>query len=133
MKEGIKLLEALREVAPQVVFSVGREPDDDARWPQDCGERGNFDPYNYDFKAFVIERGELIEREAYLGGCWDDGPMDVECGGYLPQKLQEAAQDLRSSGDCRHALHINQLDAAIILLQQELETRYAEQMKTPQK
>jgi hypothetical protein len=124
-------LEALREVAPHVTFTVDREEDPHDRWNEkEWGEQGNFTSYDYDFSARVIERGKIVEGQAHLGSCWNDGPIDTDCNGYLPQKLEEAAEELRAL--CKDMLHHNELDAAIILLTQELETRYAEQMSEKQ-
>ena len=85
----------LQKLAPSVCFDVSWSHDEDARWPKDCGERGDYMPYNTDVTAKAIVEGEEIEGGACMGGTWElPDAIDPEIGGFLPQMLEEAAADL---------------------------------------
>lgn len=85
----------LRELAPSVSFEVEWSPDEDARWEKEWGEQGNFEAYNTDVRAKAIVKGEIIEGWECMGGTWEiPDKKDPEIGGYLPQMLLGAAEDL---------------------------------------
>lgn len=87
--------EKLKELAPNVVFSLSWSPDHDGRWDKTWGDQNDFECLNADFSAKAIVGGVEVEGNAYLGECWEKyGERDPEVGGYLPQKLQEAANEL---------------------------------------
>ena len=89
--------ERLKKIAPSVYFNVSFTYDRDARWPKCCGENTeDLVAYNSDVSASAIIGGVYLEGNGYLGGSWwPDGEPDPEINGYLPQKLLEAALDLK--------------------------------------
>jgi hypothetical protein len=98
------MLDKLKEIAPNVAFSISREYDPDFQWdgdgpdPQDEG----YEPQNVTVTANAIVNGELIEGNAYLGGSYDlpDAPCP-NVHGYLPQMIEEALTDLEAALDAR--------------------------------
>lgn len=123
------LLEKLKTIAPNVVFSATRQLDPYCSWdgdgpsPRDEG----FSPYNVIVVAKCIERGEIIEGESCLGSSWfkHDEPIG-DAHGYLPQMLEEAATELQEkAGEDRTN---DQLLAAIVAIKSEMKRAYNEQM-----
>jgi hypothetical protein len=90
----------LKTIAPNVAFAVGTTPDPSFQWdgdgpdPQDNG----YEPVDVDVTATAIVDGEMLTGTDNMGGHYvnDDEPDD-ELGGYLPQMLRDAAEDLRTS------------------------------------
>lgn len=123
----------LRELAPSVSFTVSREIDLHDRWdgdgpdPRDDG----FDAYDVDVTASAIVGGELIEGSASLGSSYfrPDEPTG-ELHGYLPQMLDEAAEELQQvlawKGD--PLAHAAELNGARAWLKAEMHRRYEEHM-----
>jgi hypothetical protein len=129
-----ELFEALRIWAPFVAFKVDRSPDDSFQWdgdgpdPRDSG----FDCFDVDVSATAISAGKKYVGYAYMGGHYDKPPFNADLGGYLPQLLCEAAQELEDAlteaesptaalSDCR---------SAIRFLKDEMQQRYDAQTKT---
>ena len=120
----------LRELAPSVVFDVAWSHDEDARWPKDCGERGDYIPYNTEVTARAIVGGEEVEGRACMGGTWEiPGKMDPEIGGYLPQMLEEAASELITQKGIPLKIKI-ELRAVIGFLKTLMRQRWQEQQSS---
>jgi hypothetical protein len=125
----------LKELAPSVHFTASREFDDDEVWDGDGPDpvEDGFMPYTVEIEATTIIGGEAIEASAYLGSSYmkDDEEID-DMHGYLPQKLEEAAEDLlkqieeKFKGKRTHGV-ITQLDAVLAFLTQLMHDRYHEQ------
>lgn len=87
----------LKELAPNVSFTDSKEVDEDEVWdgdgpdPQDEG----FTPYAVTWTATTIHQGNELEGNAYLGSCYMKDEEIGACHGYTPQKLEEAAQELK--------------------------------------
>lgn len=95
---GEQLLRKMKEVAPHIHFSVEFTPDPYFRWDgdgPDPAEEG-YQAYDVDFFARAITKGNIVEGQASLGGHYaKPGEFDMDVSGYLPQKLEEAAAELR--------------------------------------
>jgi hypothetical protein len=129
----MSIQEQLVKLAPNIEFSVSWSPDFSERWNEkDWGKKGERECFNADVSAKAIVRGKLIEGNGYLGGCWEiPGDFDPDIGGYLPQKLEEAAEELLGAladqgGDASIAA---QLLEALGFLKKEMQERYDKQMK----
>jgi hypothetical protein len=124
------LLEKLKKIAPAIVFEVAHTRDPDFRWDGDGPDPvdDGFDAYDVDFSAKTIQFGELIEGVASLGGVYErPGEIDPDVGGYLTQKLQEAAEDLLKRELNLEQRH--QLIQATQFLEFELKRLYKEQQE----
>lgn len=87
----------LKQIAPDIVFSVSWANDPYCSWDGDgpSPREEGFNPYDVDFKATAIANGDFVEGEASLGSCWyKPDQLDPDVGGYLVQKLEEAADEL---------------------------------------
>src|ERR1700721_1573741 len=95
--EGQKKIDALKLSRPDVVITVSRERDDNFSWDGDGPDPVNdgYYPYDVDVTARTIRNGEMIEGTASLGGSYyqDEEPIG-EIHGYLPQKVDEAIEEL---------------------------------------
>ena|SRR5688572_16656156 len=127
-----QIMERLREIAPNVAFSVSRESDPYFSWdgegpdPRDEG----FEPCNVTVTAKAIVNGRTVEGHDYLGGSYFK--PDEKCGdvhGYLPQMLLEASEDLRLQSPIEHGSPLDMaLGHVAIFLNAEMRNRYNEQM-----
>lgn len=87
----------LRKIAPSISFSVELSEDHNYRWDGDGPDpaEDGYVPYDVDVTAKAIVDGDEIVGRASLGGHYQKpGEPDPEIGGYLPQMLQEAADEL---------------------------------------
>jgi hypothetical protein len=94
----LNIIDRLKITRPEIAITVTWEEDHEYEW---CGDGEDpitegFYPYNVDITASTIRNGELIEGNAYLGGCYskDGGKDDPEIGGYLDQLVEEAVAEL---------------------------------------
>jgi len=89
----------LKKVAPNIAFSVAYTEDPNYRWDgdgPDPAEEG-YVAYDVDVYARAIEDGEIVEGQASMGGTYEiPGEFDPDIGGYLPQMLAEAIDELKS-------------------------------------
>ena len=93
------ILMELKKIAPSIAFSVEHTVDRDYEWDGDGPDprEEGFDPYDVDVYATAIVDGDEVEGRASLGGTYDKpDDIDPDIGGYLPQMLQEAAEELAS-------------------------------------
>ena len=116
-----QILSQVKHLAPSVAFSVTRSLDN----PPKSGYR----TYDVDIEAVVVIAGELVEAGSSLGNCeYKDGEPIGDIHGYLPQKLQEAAQNLRelvTEESINLVMPVLiQLDTVIGFLKGEMERRY---------
>ena len=91
------IFDRLRQLAPRVVFSIGWEVDQFEQWdgegpdPKDEG----MEAYVATVYAKTIVQGKLIEGSKALSSVYDfPDKKDRDIHGYLPQMLDEAAEDL---------------------------------------
>jgi len=89
--------DSLIKLAPQIAFSVEYNIDPNFQWdgdgpdPRDDG----YDPYDVDVFARAIVDGQTVAGQNSLGGTYEKpGEWDKDIGGYLPQMLDEAIDDL---------------------------------------
>lgn len=119
----------LAELAPSVVFRASREADECFVWDGDGPDpwEEGYTPYNVTVEAMTIVGGVTVEGQSHLGGSYYkfDEPID-DVHGYLPQMLEEAAEELEGEPEIVEPV-AGQLKAAIAFLRKELEDRYAEQ------
>lgn len=116
----------LKELAPFVAFLVATSDDPDARWDGDGPnpEEEGWEPKQVDVIASTVYQGNVLTGEAHMCGHYvhPDHP-DLDLGGYLPQMLEEAANELaeqiRSETPQR-----KQLRAVHAFLKQEMRERY---------
>lgn len=123
------LLEKLKKIAPSIVFEVDHTRDPDFHWDGDGPDPADegFDAYDVDFSAKTIVKGELLEGVAHLGGTYEKpDEIDPDVGGFLTQKLQEAAEDLLKNEQLDLVQH-HQLTLAVGFLDAELKRLYNEQ------
>lgn len=116
----------LKEVAPNIAFKVRWDQDPNFRWDGDGPDPADegYIAYDVTFSAKAIEDGELISGEAYLGGSYSKpGEHDPDVHGYLPQKLDEALEDLGNM-DIRSETHRQQILAARKFLKDVMHARY---------
>ncbi len=121
-----QLYAELRILAPSVVFSARAEEDVSFEWDGYGDEPEDMEPHNVEIRAEAVHAGRLVSGSAYLGGHYmryNEKPGDV--GGYLPQLLQEAAEELKETV-CDPDV-ISQLDAVDAFLAREMRARYDEQ------
>jgi hypothetical protein len=137
-----QLFAELKKLAPSVIFSTSKSHDGDEVWDgdPDCDPAGEgMEAFNIDTTARTILGGEEIEEAAYLGGCWMDYDEPIgDMHGYLPQKLEEAAEGLRDQLAAkqvvsrhlldRQSVTIGELDRVLEFLKAEMRVRYDEQM-----
>lgn len=92
-----EILAKLKELAPSVAFETSRSIDATFEWDgdgPDPADDGMF-PYDVLVTASTVIDGELIEGRAGLGGCYMTKEEKIDdIGGYLPQKLEEALDEL---------------------------------------
>lgn len=124
-----EIFQELKALAPGVAFSVETEPDPNYVWdgsketdPADDGMMA----VTVDIVATTIIDGAMVEGFAHLMGHYVGDEDDSDLGGYLPQKLHEAAVDLRVTIGEKH-LVADQLFRVISFLKRELKERYDEQ------
>ncbi len=98
-RSGRQMIEQLKLSRPDVAITITRFEDPipwDGDGP-DPSEEG-FTCYTFDVTASTILNGEMIEGSASLGSCWyradDDSDTAREIGGYLPQMIDEALEEL---------------------------------------
>lgn len=119
----------LAELAPSISFGIVWEVDNYFSWDgegPDPREEG-FSPYNVTVSATSISKGKVIEGFAYLGGCYEKpGEKDPDVHGYLPQKLEEAIDDIL---DLLRGSTKDQAEAAKAYLKKVMKLRHGNQMK----
>jgi hypothetical protein len=123
------ILKELKGIAPSIAFGVDYEVDPNFVWDGDGPDprEEGFEAYDIDVSATAVEDGKMVVGHGYLGGSYErPGEFDPDIGGYLPQMLQEAVQDLATqvSGDL-----LAQANAADKYLDEVLHLRYEEHMK----
>jgi len=120
----------LAEIAPSVAFGVEWTLDPDCVWDGDEDfPIEDYVAYDTDVYAKAIVAGVEIEGVARMGGTWEKREeIDPEIGGYLPQMLLGAAEDLFEIAGASPAI-CTELLAAITFLKQVLQERYDAQMK----
>lgn len=122
----------LKDLAPNVAFSASKDEDRSCVWDgngPDPADNGLI-AYDVTVTACTILDGDYVEGNAYLGSCYmehDEAIDDI--GGYLPQKLEEAAEDLQNEiADLQDGVSLrhveNQLKNVIAFIKQEMQYRY---------
>lgn len=131
----MNILELLRKIAPNIVFSVLWTPDDDFEWNgdgPDPAENGLY-AYDVDFSAKTIVDGNFVTGRSSLGGCYSKpGEFDPDVHGYLVQNLLEASEELAVELNKTHHVDpkINdQLVVVICVLKAKLKHAYNTQRK----
>jgi hypothetical protein len=118
-----QIFQNLKTLAPNIAFTVYRELDPLFEWDGEGPAPANLDAYDIFVKATTIENGEIITGETNIGGCYmreDEEIGDVH--GYLPQKLDEAADDLKTQ-----LTDTTQIDQVIAFLNQEMNDRWQQE------
>lgn len=125
-----KLYATLATLAPSIAFTTLWEHDQYAKWEADPSlDRDDFQAWESTVTARAIVGGNELAGEAHLCGTWlpfgdDPAKTDPEIGGYLLQKLQEAAQDVGEQiGEQDDAL-LAQANAASGFLQKTMRAEY---------
>jgi hypothetical protein len=101
MKSGIAI--PLAKAAPHIAFSVSYVEDPNFVWDGDGPDpkEDGYAPYDVTVTVHTIINGVKFEGDNYLGGTYEkwgsQGPEDPEpdIGGYLPQMIEEALDDLK--------------------------------------
>jgi len=117
----------LKIIAPNIAFGMSREEDPDFVWDGDGPDPREEGATAYDvyIRAEAVVDGEHIEGHASLGGhLLMPGESDDDISGYLPQMLEEAAEELetQATGAVK-----KQAKAAREYLKKVLRARYKEQ------
>lgn len=120
------LIDAIRTFIQHVHIAVTWEHDPYYSWdgdgpdPRDEG----YYPNNVTVAAQAIVNGELVEGKSHLGGTYErPGERDSDIGGYFPQMLQEALEELLK------ITNHTSIQLAINVVKGKMQTRYDEQMK----
>jgi hypothetical protein len=128
------ILAELKRLAPSVAFSATDAPDDDGVWDGDGPDPIEYGltPREVTVTAMAIVGGEAFRGNAYLTGCYlGHGERLGDIHGYLPQMLDEAADDLLAKLDSQPDSPVpNELGAVQSFLTQEMRDRY-EAQSTP--
>jgi hypothetical protein len=114
-------------------FSASRSRDNDFRWDGDGPdpEDEGLYPYDVTISAKAIVFGQVVEGEAFIGGHYMEEDEEIgNIGGYLPQLLEDAAQELKTLliplvGE--KDVWIGLIDNVIACLKSEMRLRYQEQ------
>jgi hypothetical protein len=92
------IFKKLAQIAPSIHFDVKYDRDPHFRWDgdgPDLREEG-FEAYDVTVSAHTIVGGSSRVGTQYLSGHYDiPGRHDRDLGGYLPQMLEEAVDELR--------------------------------------
>ena len=124
-----QLYAELRILAPSVAFSCHAEEDRYYTWDGYGEEPADMTAHNIEIRAEAVHAGRLVSGTAHLGGHylgWGEQPGDV--GGYLPQLIEEAAEELKEAAGDPDT--IAQLDAVCAFLKGEMRARYDAQHAT---
>jgi hypothetical protein len=89
-------IERIKAERPDIAINVSWEYDPHFEWDGDYPLEDGYEPYDVTVTASKIVNGKLIQGNAYLGGCYskDGGKDDPEIGGYLPQMIEEAIEEV---------------------------------------
>jgi hypothetical protein len=89
-------LKKIKNERPDIAITVKWEYDPYFEWDGDYPLEEGYEPYNVTVTASKIVNGNLIQGNAYLGGCYskDGGKDDKDIGGYLEQMIEEAIEDV---------------------------------------
>lgn len=126
-----KIKKALKKVAPSISFSVFYTIDHNFRWDGDGPDPVDegFDAYDVDVYARTVVDGDILEGRASLGGTYEKpGTKDPDIGGYLPQMLEEAVDELLRHGGLPANI-VKDGKAAQKFLKAYMKHSYAKQMK----
>ena len=118
---------SLKKVAPHISFSVERTEDPSFRWDGDGPDptEEGYIAYDVDVYAKAIEDGDLVEGRASMGGHYDQpDKFDRDIGGYLPQMLEEAVEELKELVSAPNRV---QAIAAAKYLKEVMHARHEEQ------
>ena len=130
------LCQQLKAIAPSVVFQVKHTKDPNCIWDGDKSfdpDEEGFEAYDVDVKANAIVAGEFVTGTASLGGTWEKpDEIDPYIGGYLPQMLQEAAEELLENETLPKELR-GQLENAVKFLCEHMKHRHAKQEQAASK
>lgn len=125
-----QILERLRTIAPHIAFDVSYEQDPSFVWDGDGPDPADDGFYAVDVtvSAKTILKGVAFEGNAYMGGHYLEygEKPDGDIGGYLPQMLEEAAEELKPEVESNFHLRSDVL-TAIDFLRQEMKDRYEAQ------
>lgn len=92
-----KLREKLARLAPQISVMVTYEEDPGYEWDGDGPDPRSegYEPYDVIVSAETISAGTSVHGASHLGGVYErPGQWDPTVGGYLPQMVDEALDDL---------------------------------------
>ena len=122
----------LKVLAPGIAFTMSRKQDPHPRrW-----NGGGNDPRRSGFvccdvmvKAQMIVEGEKVKGMASLGDSYykPDEPVINDMHGYLPQKLEEAIEELQTQIEDEEAL--KQIAAVLNFLHDEIHERYEKEQR----
>lgn len=121
-----ELYARLKTVAPNVAFGAASKKDHYYVWDGDGPDPVDEGFYAHDVEvtATAVTEGAIQTGTAYMCGHYrkDDEPLD-DLGGYLPQMLEEAANELVKLTPPDSHLRA-ELTNALSLLTQEMRDRY---------
>jgi len=125
------IFKKLHQIAPAIVFNVAHTLDPHFRWDGDGPDprEDGYEAYDVDVTARAVVDGKMREGRNSLGGTYDrPGKYDPDIGGYLPQMLEEAVDELRNSGRLPAPL-AKQAESARKYLKDVMRVRYDEQRR----
>lgn len=120
------IFKTLKELAPQIAFSVKFDRDENYVWDGDGPDPAGEGYFAYDVSviARAVAGGELVDGEGNRGGHYQKpGEMDYDISGYLPQLLKDAARELDRNPGLGQEIDL-QLSMAIDYLRRVMEKRY---------
>ena len=99
MSTSTAIMKKLREIAPSIHFEAEYSVDVHAKWDGDGPDPidEGMNAYYVDVFARAVVGGKSLTGQSSLGGVYEfPNKHDPDIGGYLPQMLEEAVNDLRS-------------------------------------
>lgn len=119
----------LRDIAPNVAFSAKKSEDRSYKWDGDGPDPvlEGFRAYDVTVKAKIIWGGRELEGESHLGGHYSQPREKLgDIGGYFPQMLLEALENLRDENRDKiegYAI-VSEINAARKFLKAVMKTRW---------
>jgi hypothetical protein len=127
-----RIFQKLRKLAPSIAFDVEHTHDPNFVWDGDGPDPSeeNYLPYDVDVYARTIENGEILEGQRSMGGVYEiPEKIDLGIGGYLPQMLKEAIDELGTQ--VKEGQVLEQVTAARQYLKEFMRIRYESQARRP--
>jgi hypothetical protein len=119
MKTKKEIISLLERSTPFVSIETIWEHDDDCKWGIESDEldEDDFQAWQSEVRATLIDQGKMYSGSGYLGGTWikyGESPEqhDPDIGGFFQQKCVEALEDLCKQF-CNNDLQVRKIKKAM--------------------